>query len=502
MALRSDFAGGIVPPMQCNGSQSSSQITRSSAPVARRAILGTLAGAAGAAAVSGIAKAGPLAPPSGPVGSTAKPLSELEPRTAVSFANTPGDSGAVYVIAQPGSYYLTANLSVPSGKTGIRIAASRVRLDLRGFRLSGVTGSIAGITDGGAALTDVEIVNGTVASMASLGIGLTTTEHARIADVNVHDNGGVGVFAGPRATLERVFARMNAATAPAQSAGLRVGDQSSVRACAAWGNTGAGIAAGANSLVEDCLAISNTGAGIETFATSSVVRCVGAANTGVGLGGASAFTTCAAGDNSGTGMSSARAAFVGCTSRNNHATNISAGGGSTIHFCTGALSFSAGNTAHGFDLGANSVIADSSAYMNNGQGVRAAQHCSILNCVSRLNSLDGMSVTSGTSLVLENVCSDNSTVGPGASGILIDGPASRIEGNLCAGNTYGIHVVAQENYILRNACSLNQVNYSIFSNCVFGTVVDRTSPGVSGMSGNGTVASTVGTTDPFANIAF
>src|SRR5690606_25957259 len=55
--------------------------------------------------------AGPVNPPAGPVAPTHKTLTEVEPRIAVNAANTPGASGAMYVISQPGSYYLTGNIT-------------------------------------------------------------------------------------------------------------------------------------------------------------------------------------------------------------------------------------------------------------------------------------------------------------------------------------------------------------------------------------------------------
>jgi parallel beta-helix repeat protein len=472
--------------------------------IARRAILGSLAGAAGVAALSSVARAGPLTPPAGSVSPTGKTLSDIEPRKGVNATNTPGDSGAVYVLTAPGSYYLTGNVNVPAGKAGVRIAASSVKLDLCGFRVSGggTTGSV-GITDGGAARADIEVRNGSVVSMGAIGVSLSTTERASVSDVNVCDNGGLGVLAGPRAVVSRVFAKGNAGSQGALAAGIRAGDESAARGCVAWSNTGAGIAVGQNGQVEECVAVANTGNGIDTYSTTAAIRCLVAGNGGTGIVGGSAIVSCAAGDNISRGIATTRAAIVGCASRNNQGTNISAGGGSTVRFCAASLTFSPSFTAHGYELGATSVIADSSAYSNAGNGIQASQHCNISGCVARRNANDGIAVTSGTTVVLENTCTDNGTLGPNAGGIRVAGPGNRVEGNLCAGQTgFGVWVTSQENLVLRNSSSSNQVNYSIFSNCVFGTVVDRTNPGVSGMSGNGTVASTVGTTDPFANVAF
>src|SRR6185436_1945782 len=95
--------------------------------------------------VSALAFGGDLNPPAGPVGPTMKPLSEIEPRIAISALTTPGDADSLFRITQPGSYYLTGNVTGVSGKSGIGIASSGVTLDLSGFELLGVAGSANGI---------------------------------------------------------------------------------------------------------------------------------------------------------------------------------------------------------------------------------------------------------------------------------------------------------------------------------------------------------------------
>ncbi|HTR40939.1 MAG TPA: hypothetical protein VMH87_04935 [Pseudomonadales bacterium] len=69
---------------------------------------------------------GTLTPPGAP-GPTMKTLSQLEPRVPI--------SSAPYIITQPGSYYLTTNVTV-NGANGITITTNGVTLDLGGFTIS------------------------------------------------------------------------------------------------------------------------------------------------------------------------------------------------------------------------------------------------------------------------------------------------------------------------------------------------------------------------------
>jgi hypothetical protein len=79
--------------------------------------------------------AGNLNPSVPPTAGTMKPLDQIEPRTAVQ--SLPGSDAAVYVISQPGSYYLTGGITVTEAKHAISIEASNVALDLCGFTLTG-----------------------------------------------------------------------------------------------------------------------------------------------------------------------------------------------------------------------------------------------------------------------------------------------------------------------------------------------------------------------------
>ena len=61
-----------------------------------------------------------------------KTLDQVEARTIINAANTPGDANNTFIISQAGSYYLTGNITGESGKNGISIQAEDVTLDLNG----------------------------------------------------------------------------------------------------------------------------------------------------------------------------------------------------------------------------------------------------------------------------------------------------------------------------------------------------------------------------------
>src|SRR5437763_1954371 len=89
-----------------------------------------------------------LTPPGAPA-PTMKKLDEVEPRTnlqaspaAVGVDTT--NPSYHFIISQPGSYYLSANVLVTKAN-GIQISAEGVTLDLNGFQVSGVTAAGNGI---------------------------------------------------------------------------------------------------------------------------------------------------------------------------------------------------------------------------------------------------------------------------------------------------------------------------------------------------------------------
>jgi hypothetical protein len=106
-------------------------------------------------------------------------------------------SSVPFLIAQPGSYIFTDNLTLASGSSAISVQANNVTIDLNGFSLIG-PGATSGLTTNGIAMSNfsnVEIRNGTVTDFPGVGI-LENTPLAkghRIINMRVHTNGSNGI---------------------------------------------------------------------------------------------------------------------------------------------------------------------------------------------------------------------------------------------------------------------------------------------------------------------
>ncbi len=104
--------------------------------------------------------------PSGPPGPAMLTLSQVEPRTPIATNTTPGDASDIYIISQPGSYYLTGKFLGPGNENGIEILTNNVTLDLRGFTIQGATVSSTALSDNAISIpnaqTNIVIQNGSI----------------------------------------------------------------------------------------------------------------------------------------------------------------------------------------------------------------------------------------------------------------------------------------------------------------------------------------------------
>lgn len=416
------------------------------------------------------AVAGPLSPPLGPVVSTNKPLAEIEPRTAISDANTPGDADSLYRITAPGSYYLTGNIQGVQNKHGIEIASSGVTIDLNGFRLNGLVTSLAGIVNDGPR-ESITIVNGTVSAWGAEGIKLST--------------------AGPGIKIERITAASNGAS------GIFASSNVTIRSCTAKSNALIGIYASSNATIEHCVATANGSFGIEAVSDSVIAHCSASGNTGYGFsvdyGGV--ITHCVARGNTGRGIGGFdSAAITACSAHENTDDGITVTIGGTIVDCS-----SGSNGGDGISAGSSCTVTNSTTRANTGNGIIASSSCAVFGCTSSFNTLDGIRAGS-SSTVRENTCTFNGNGASIGAGIHITGGNARVEANTCISNDFGIDVDVAGTIIIRNNCSDNTQNFVIVADCIYGPIINRTAPASPAVIGN-TAASTMGSTDPNANFA-
>lgn len=412
----------------------------------------SLAALIAAAAGGSAALAGPLAPPAGPIAPTSKTLTEVEPRVAINAANTPGDADSVFRISSPGSYYLPANMLGQAGRHGIEIASVGVTIDLNGFDMQGVAGSLDGIRTAFPNLRDITVKNGAVRLFGGDGVDFSTQV---AANCRVD-----GVYAGNNGSM-----------------GMRLGDAAIVTGCTFLNNTADGLRAGFGCLVSGCTASGNSVSGFVVDDGSVVVNSTADGNTSrgfiAGVGGL--IQTSAARENGAEGFIGAiGGAFSACRAFNNGNTGISTSGSA-------------------FDCTAQS---------NGGLGIGASVGVLLAGNTSRSNDGSGLSV-SASSFVLGNTLASNGLTVADGAGAEVNNSFNRVEGNHCTSNDLGIDVNVGGNFIVRNTCSGNTTNWAMVANNVFGEVSDRIAAGgaaaaVSGDSAPNILGS-LGANSHFAN---
>jgi parallel beta-helix repeat protein len=379
------------------------------------------------------ALAGPLNPPAGPVNSTYKTLQQVEPRRPI--------SGAI-AINEPGSYYLTQNISSPGSIDTITVLADNVTIDLNGFTISG------GRTGVNVSLflpfNSVTIMNGTIAATSGSGIfagafddipfGLT------IRNVKVINPTDLGIDTGRGSIIENCYVRGGAI-------GIRAGFSSRVSGCTVEFARDAAFSISGGSTITDCLAVgvdngNNAGDGFLIGAGSTARGLTSRSNAGFG---AKFDNECTISDStfSNNGNAGVRlsaycrlASSTISTNRNSGVfmDTVVGGVGSLVEHCNISGNVPVGIVS--FALGSH-TIRDNTITRNADFGVRVDDNCQILN-----------------NRIAEN--GDAST----DAGVFITG-----DGNLVQGNFFSLNVGAgvelfntsSANLVLANTFRFNSV---------------------------------------------
>jgi len=371
---------------------------------------------------------GSLTPP-GPPAPTMKSLDQVEPRFPIS---TPTN------ITQPGSYYLTGNLTNASG-IAVTISVPDVTLDLQGFTVYAVQALVISATNG-----TFNIRNGTLQSLGGVSVAMSAAATPGLTVESLHIVGwATGVLGGDAFRGERLTFLDHG-----DNECILVGSNSVVREIqVVGGRSRTAIEVGDDSVVEDC-EINRLGRSFTAGTTDGIQ----VANHGL------------------------------------------------VRHCTVGNCNSAGNSFIGILTGQSSKVADCVVAGNTSTtsliGIIVGYSCSVERCVaSQNNGGDGISVY-WACRAAGNLCSGNTGAGIYVS---VGGTESRIEDNNLAGNGYGLRVDGSGNLIIRNSASGNSINYVIAANNKVGPIV--AAPNSAAISGS-TGGLGVGSTDPWANVSF
>ncbi len=362
---------------------------------------------------------GSLTPPPGPPGPTMKTLAQIEPRTPI--------SSLPFTIQAPGSYYVTTNLTGVAGSHGILVEANDVTLDLGGFTLSGVPGSLNGIHVA-AARENLVVRHGTLS-------GWITGLEAQLVT-------------GSQFESLRLFRNTEQ--------GLRTGAASAISACTAYANRGIGISAGANSRLSQVSGFGNGLEGLFADSGSQVLACVASGNLGDGLavGSRCLIEQSLSENNAGSGMVAGSGVQISeSKASNNGLRGFSAGADATIQRCSAA-----GNLDTGIGATQNAQVLECKAVANT-RGIVVQTGAMIRGCAALQNSGDGILVGSECTVV-GNTATGN-FLARDAAGIRVAGRDNVVRENSLLSNDMGLLVEGAGNFIIQNTAANNSLNYRI-----------------------------------------
>ncbi|QQS07822.1 MAG: hypothetical protein IPK69_07310 [Phycisphaerales bacterium] len=355
--------------------------------------------AVAAIVVGAFTLAGPLNPPAGPIAGTGKTTQEIfdkvaesEPRIAINATNTPGDANSLFKITQPGSYYLTGNITGEVGKHGIEIASSDVTINLMGFTLAGVAGSLDGVNVAVTFNQGLCVRNGTVRGWGDEGVDFGT-------------GGGIGGIVVEVRAIENL------------GNGIALGSNAVVSGCTTFGNSQSGFLASLGCTISNSTAANNLGSGFSLSTSCTVSNCTSYNNGLNGFSGGTAST------------------LTACTALSNTQNGFSTGDRCSLQYCTAEF-----NSMNGILAGSGCTVIDCIATNSTLNGIQVLNDCTVRGNLCDTNGFGpgdgaGILVTGGDNVIDANKCSGNDR------GIDVNAGGNLIIKNQCSGNTTNWDIV-------------------------------------------------------------
>ncbi|MBL9031129.1 MAG: right-handed parallel beta-helix repeat-containing protein [Phycisphaerae bacterium] len=472
----------------------------------RTAMACTTIGTLGLVAAAGLV-AGPLSPPAGPVAPTYKTLHEIEPGIPVGPTTTPGDADSVFKITQPGRYYLTGDVVGVAGRHGIEIEASHVTLDLKGYQVRGVPGSLSGIDGNGTgpgsptSAPYLTLKHGVVTGWGQNGATANNAGAWIVEEVKFASNTGYGISVNSGTVFTRCYFYLNSLD------GCQTSNHVEFYYCFASQNGGHGFSAGSNSAFQNCEAGSNGGSGFVVPLGGRATNCTSTLNAvGIFLGDGGSADNCHVDLNRNEGIIVGKGGTVSrCAVDGNGTATVSAGilarlfSSSTVTTATITDCIVTSNSGYGIQInggsvrgcmaesngqgginaGSNAVVTQCVAKSNTGSGILANLSVAVLNNTCSANTIHGIQL-SDDCIARGNTCDSNGSAVTNGSGIFVPSATfpltnsdNRIEENNCSDNDYGIQVLFAGNVIIRNTCTGNTTaNFNIVASNTKGTIVN------------------------------
>jgi len=129
-----------------------------------------------------------------------KTLAQIEPSTPI--------SSLPFTISNSGSYYLTTNLTSAAAANGIIVQANNVTIDLHGFALSGVAGSLNGLTVS-SVQSGLSVFGGVVTGWGGAGVSAVNASGSQFEHLILSHNASHGLIAGTNTTVRHCLATAN-----------------------------------------------------------------------------------------------------------------------------------------------------------------------------------------------------------------------------------------------------------------------------------------------------